>query len=197
MGLSYVLHRRILVGACDAHECFPEIAAFEHPDEGRRRVLEPVGDVLAITDAAIGDCGRDGAQEVGIMLRGEFVVDETAQREALAQHLAHGRGEKVRSSSLAGGAILRDQPAYGHAREGIEQGQHRLPNGAADIFEIDVDAFRADRGKLFRKVPPAIPTALAPAILASCPTSEPTGPLAAATTTVSPCFGLPMRLSPA
>src|SRR4029450_3731888 len=63
--------RRILVGACDAHECFPEIAAFKHPDEGRRRVLESVSDVLAIADAAIGDCGRDAEQEVGMMLRAE------------------------------------------------------------------------------------------------------------------------------
>src|SRR5205807_3755417 len=29
---------------------------------------------------------------------------------------------------------------------------HGLPNSAADIFEIDVDAFRAGRGKLFGKV---------------------------------------------
>ena len=41
-----------------------------------------------------------------------------------------------------------------------------------------------------------MPTALAPAILASCPTSEPTGPLAAATTTVSPGLGLPMSVEP-
>src|SRR5271155_4365908 len=44
--------------------------------------------------------------------------------------------------------------------------------------------------------PPAMPTARAPAILASCPTSAPTGPLAAATTTVSPAFGLPITYSP-
>src|SRR4029450_12535442 len=72
--------RRILFGACDSHECFPEIAAFEHPDEGRRRVLESVSDVLAIADAAIGDCAGDGAQEGGIMLRGEIAVGETTQR---------------------------------------------------------------------------------------------------------------------
>jgi hypothetical protein len=41
--------------------------------------------------------------------------------------------------------------------------------------------------------PPAMPTALAPASLASRPTGEPTGPLAAATTTVSPGLDLPIR----
>src|SRR5215831_8542349 len=44
--------------------------------------------------------------------------------------------------------------------------------------------------------PPAIPTALAPAILASWPASDPTGPLAAATTTVSPAAGFPITVSP-
>ena len=37
-----------------------------------------------------------------------------------------------------------------------------------------------------------MPTALAPAIFASWPTSDPTGPLADATTTVSPRTGLPI-----
>jgi hypothetical protein len=47
---------------------------------------------------------------------------------------------------------LRDQPADGHARETIKQGQHGLPNSAADILEIHVDAFRAGRCEHFRKV---------------------------------------------
>src|SRR5437667_678101 len=41
-----------------------------------------------------------------------------------------------------------------------------------------------------------MPTALAPASCASCPTSDPTGPLAAATTTVSPGCGLPITRRP-
>ena len=45
--------------------------------------------------------------------------------------------------------------------------------------------------------PPAIPTARAPLIFAICPTAEPTGPVAAATTTVSPGAGLPSSRSPA
>src|SRR5437588_6529227 len=59
----------------DAHDRFPEIAAFEHPNKSGRRVLNSVGDVLAITHAAIGDRGRYGPQEVGIVFRGELVVD--------------------------------------------------------------------------------------------------------------------------
>ena len=45
--------------------------------------------------------------------------------------------------------------------------------------------------------PPAIPTARAPFTLAIWPTAEPTGPVAAATATVSPGFGLPISSSPA
>src|SRR5437868_12017782 len=41
-----------------------------------------------------------------------------------------------------------------------------------------------------------MPTALAPASWASCPTSDPTGPLGAATTTGSPGCGLPMARRP-
>src|SRR5260370_28560990 len=44
--------------------------------------------------------------------------------------------------------------------------------------------------------PPAMPTALAPAILASCPTNDPTGPPGAATTTVSPLGGFPIIRTP-
>src|SRR5256714_5973465 len=44
--------------------------------------------------------------------------------------------------------------------------------------------------------PPATPTARQPWIFASCPTTLPTAPAAADTTTVSPAFGLPICVSP-
>ncbi len=59
-----------LIGAHDAQERLPEIVAFQHADEGRRCVLKPLDDVLAIADAPIGDCGRDGSQKSAIVLRG-------------------------------------------------------------------------------------------------------------------------------
>ena len=42
-----------------------------------------------------------------------------------------------------GVVILRDQAAHRYARERVEQRKHRLEHRAADILEIDVDAFRA------------------------------------------------------
>ena len=77
------------------------------------------------------------------MLGGEFVVDEAAQGQALAQNFAHGRRQQVRPGLAAACIVLRDQPAYRHAREAVEQRQHRLPHGAADVLEIDIDALRA------------------------------------------------------
>src|SRR5215468_7896575 len=79
----------------DVHECFAEVATFQHADEGGRRILKAVGDVLAIADAAIGDSGADRAQERTEVLGGEFVVDVAAQRETFAQHLTHGGGKEI------------------------------------------------------------------------------------------------------
>jgi hypothetical protein len=58
------------------------------------------------------------------------------------------------------------------------------------LLTILAAAARTERIRL------AMPIALAPASFASWPTSEPTGPLAAATTTVSPGFGLPIDRRP-
>ena len=41
-----------------------------------------------------------------------------------------------------------------------------------------------------------MPTARRPSDLASCPTIDPTGPVAAATTSVSPALGLPISCNP-
>ena len=69
---------------------------------------------------------------------------------------------------------------------GDEVPDHRRALALLDDWEQELDACYAGH--------PSHPvfTALAPTILASCPTSDPTGPLAEATTTVSPAFGLPM-----
>ena len=45
----------------NAHQCLPEIAALQHVDEGGGRILEAVGDVLAIADAPFGNRRPDGA----------------------------------------------------------------------------------------------------------------------------------------
>jgi hypothetical protein len=59
--------------------CLAEIAAFQHADEGRRRILKAVGDVRAIADAPISNSGDGGAQKRRVVLGGEFAVDVAAQ----------------------------------------------------------------------------------------------------------------------
>src|SRR5882724_10951089 len=80
-----------------------------------------------------------------------------------------------------------------------------MPSGQAAASRAGKSAARwstaaSKRSSSFTKAhfcgPLAIPTALAPASWASCPTSDPTGPLAAATTTVSPGCGLPITRRP-
>ena len=48
--------------------------------------------------------------------------------------------------------VLRDQPADGDARERVEQREHRVPHGTADVLEIDVDAVRARGGEAFGEI---------------------------------------------
>src|SRR6266851_2314535 len=80
-----------------------------------------------------------------------------------------------------------------------------MPSGQAAASRAGKSAARwstaaSKRSSSFTKAhfcgPPAMPTALAPASCASCPTSDPTGPLAAATTTVSPGCGLAIARRP-
>ena len=136
--------------------------------------------------------------------------------EALGQHRAHGRGEEVQPGGLAARIVLRDQPADRHPRERVEQRQHHgLPHGAADILEVHIDAVRAGRRELFSEVQePMVDgrveaqlldnvAALVGAAgdadgartahLGELSDQQAAGPLADATTTVSPGFGLPMR----
>ena len=129
---------------------FPKF--LQHADEGGRRILKPVSDVLAITDAPVGDPGTDSAQERRVVLSGEFIVDVAAQRKAFAQHFAHGGRQEIWSGSGTRGIILGDQPAYRHARKVIEQGQHSLPDGAADVLEINIDSLRTGGCELFVKI---------------------------------------------
>src|SRR6516225_2324601 len=81
-----------------------------------------------------------------------FIVDVAAQSKAFAQHLTHGWGKKIWSGGGTRGVILSDQAADRHARKIVEQGQHSLPNGAADIFEINIDPIRTGSCELFGKV---------------------------------------------
>src|SRR5262249_58825123 len=66
--------------------------------------------------------------------------------------LTHGRGKEIWPGSWTGCVVLGDQPAHRHARKCVEQGQHGLPDGSPDVFEIDIDPVRAGSRELLGKV---------------------------------------------
>ena len=112
--------------------------------------------------------------------------------------------------------VAGDHAAQGDAPEGVHAQHHGVEDHAADVLEVAVDAVRAGllqrratatsgpgapcsrcrrRSRVRRRRsahlsgPPAMPTARQPRALASWPTTLPTAPLAALTTTVSPALG--------
>src|SRR5258707_6002074 len=52
-----------------AHELLAEILAAQQPDEGARRILDSLRDILALFDLALAYPGRDIAQKVGLLDR--------------------------------------------------------------------------------------------------------------------------------
>ena len=74
----------------------------------------------------------------------------------LVSTLRISTGSAVRAGRQFGRVVLRDQPADRHARERIEQRQHRVEHRAADILEIDVDAFRAGGLELLGEIRRAV-----------------------------------------
>ena len=66
-----------------------------------------------------------------------------------------------------GVVVMRDQAAHRNARERVEQRKHRLEHRAADILEIDVDAFRAGGLQLGREIGIAVIEAVVEAEFAS------------------------------
>ena len=122
--------------------CLPKFLPLSRPMNACGRVLKPVGDVLAILDPALLDPLRHVAHEIGEAC-GEIGDDEAADGEALGQDVAQQQLRRFGPGRQFGRVVLRDQPAHRNARERIEQRQHRIEHRAADILEIDVDAFRA------------------------------------------------------
>src|SRR4029077_11088881 len=78
-----------------AHQRLAEILALQQAHESRRRILEALGYVLAMANAAVFQPGGDQLEKIAIVLRNEFAIDEAAQRQALGQDGAHGRRQQV------------------------------------------------------------------------------------------------------
>src|SRR5215207_10204386 len=135
----------------DAHHELAEVLALEQAHEGLGRVVEAVDHVLAVLDPALAQPLADLGRELP-RLRLEVPDDETANGEALRQDGAEDRGGAVRSRRQLGHVVVGDEPAHGHAREVVEEREHRIPHRAADVLEIDVDALRAGGLELLREI---------------------------------------------
>src|SRR3546814_4842012 len=108
---------------------------------------------MRISDWSSDVCSSDLVAVEGRALVQKLALDEAAKEKALGQDVAHQMRQAVRPRErVAGMIILGNEAAERHAREVVEQRQHRIPDLAADILEIDVYALRAGRGKVRGKV---------------------------------------------
>src|SRR5216683_4823387 len=108
-------------------------------------------------------------------------------------------GEPIPAVARWDAVVLRNEPGDRNACKIVEQRQHGFPDGSADVLEVDVDATWTCSGQSRRKIGGAMinrgveaklvlhegaflrtagdANGFALASWASCPTSDPTGPL--------------------
>src|SRR5258706_9214086 len=121
----------------DADELLAQVLAAQQADEGLRRVLQALGDVLVILHAALAHPRAGVAQEVG------ETVAVVANDEALDLHAHADDDAEIRARRQLARAVLGDVAAERNARERVDLGQHGLEHVAADVVEVDVDALGA------------------------------------------------------
>jgi hypothetical protein len=89
--------------------------------------------------------------EPAIHLRCEFRIqvreiledDEATHGDPFLQYLTHEVTHPVGRIGEAGGVVLRNQSADRHSRTGVELGENRVKDLAANALEIDIDSLRA------------------------------------------------------
>src|SRR5512135_854682 len=189
-----------LVGSSPARtRSLPKFSPRNKAPEGPRGVLQALHDVLLVPDLPLLEPPRDVPQEVNLAPR---VVRDDA---ALDQRPLDQQRPRVGAGRRLGGVVLRDQAHQRDAGAAVDPSQDRLQHRPADVIVVDVDP--AGAGAFERSVEvrrlvvdtterhfaplPATPTARPPWILAIWPTTEPTAPEAAETTTVWPGCGRP------
>lgn len=119
----------------DQDQLLPEVAASEEAHEGRRGTLKPVSNVLHVDDLPFPDKPRHLVLVFRVLVK--VVVDEESLN-------ADGLGDDVEQVADAGGllqVVLGDHPARRDAPIRPHVRQNGLEHGAADVVEVDVDAF--------------------------------------------------------
>src|SRR5438132_2637905 len=121
------------------HQQLAEVLSLEQPDEGFRGMVEAVDDVLAVFEMAALDEWRDRGAELGLAVA-LVADDEALDLEPLAHH-----GAKIGAGARLAVVVFGNHAAHHDAAKVVEPRKHRLLHRAADILEIDVDAFGAGR----------------------------------------------------
>uniref|UniRef100_A0A0A9DVP5 Uncharacterized protein n=1 Tax=Arundo donax TaxID=35708 RepID=A0A0A9DVP5_ARUDO len=125
----------------NSNQLLPDIAPGEEADERRRRILEPVDNVLDVADLPLLEVPHNLLLELAVPA--EVVEDH----EPLHAHaLGHELEQVVRALGVLQ-VILRDHPAHGDPPAVAHVEQHRVQRRAAYVLEVDVDALRETPGR--------------------------------------------------
>ncbi|KAG1366153.1 hypothetical protein G6F59_018835 [Rhizopus arrhizus] len=82
----------------DAHNALAGVFALQQPHQAARRILQPVDHVFAPAQLTFLDPLPRLAQEVVLLRVCELIHNESPQRDALGQDLAHRAGQAVRAA---------------------------------------------------------------------------------------------------
>src|SRR3546814_11770305 len=101
----------------DPDDKLAEIPAFQQADEGFRRTVQAIDDILPVAQTTVRDPRGDVAVE-GRALVQKLALDEAAKEKALGQDVAHQMRQAVRPRARVAGMII-----LGKARKGVVSGQ--------------------------------------------------------------------------
>ena len=133
-----MVDRQLPINHLELDERLAAVLASEHPHEGGRRILEPVGHVLAVAQLPLGEPAAEPAQALGETV-GVIVDEEALQAGPEDDQKAEVAWRELR----LGEVVLGDLAADRHAGAEREPAEDRLRDPAADVVEVDVDTVRA------------------------------------------------------
>ncbi len=77
--------------------------------------------------------------------------DKAAHGHPVAQDHPHQHVQAIRPIGQGGQIVLRNDATDRHAGRGVQQGQNRIQNSAADVFKVDIDTVRHSLFQQFGK----------------------------------------------
>lgn len=123
----------------EANHAFAEIVSIQHANEGGGCFFQSINDFLAIVDFP----GLEPATHLSCKFRiqGSEILKngEATHGDSLTQDLPHQVTQSIRTFGETHGVVLRDHAAHGHSRTGVELGENRVKDLAANTLEIDID----------------------------------------------------------